>query len=686
MYSTDLYQIKKLSISILLAGLASFLVLCSFRRRVNGPASIKSHLETSDDDLVDGKCDSDKNDCYEKESSHIPLNTEKYFGQGYNKDCNINSYSDSKKNLKDATDSAMLTSKIMIERSNSEPVHIHSTHQTPEKLILNTSFLHTKIEGIDRKGKSLFKDKSYMEAAEAYTEALELIERYGKASLNEHSTTFDRHFLTITNNRSAMYEKSGLPDLALHDCDAILAIDPSHIKARKRKLRIFESSSRYPEALVEVCALQLKFMKDNREKIRMGLPITPPVPQTKLEELIGYILPKETEIELVKAEMEYIEKEKPFPSNYTVSHLFQSFSGYTEWISAATKDKPLDFLTNKIRAFGKNKMDKEIELLFIRGRRYAYCKKFAKCKIDIYKALSLLQELSVTRGVTLNNHVHARIWEWAGMFRHLCHDLIGASRCLKRCLDLEPDNVEIFVKIAGVEMDCGRYENALSYFERALSFDPNATDALLYRANLFLQQKDPLKAKIQLLKCLELRPDFSIARLRLATVFMTTDEISEAQKCLDLAVSIDPYSSDVRSYLGEMFFSRGSFVDARKEFELAIKCDSQNPTAYFNTALMIMNSPPDRPGLPNISEAIDLLEKTLKVDPQFHQAYVHLGQLKLSMAMDLAGAKRVIPLYNEGLMYCHRSEEMKDILSMKILAIAQVEAANTLKMDTFSIH
>jgi len=642
-------------------------------------------MDLSDDEILDGKCASEKNDYHETESTPISRNTGKHLNQVDNV-ASTTSYSQSKKTLKVTTHQTTLTSKIMQGKTNSKLDPNPSLDQTTENFVMNISSLHTEIEGIDKKGKSLFKDKSYMEAAEVYTEALELIEKCRKPNLNIDAISINRHFLTITNNRSAMYEKAGLPDLALHDCDAILAIDTMHFKARKRKLRIFESTSRYSEALVEVCALQLKFMKDNREKIRMGLPLTPPVPQAKLEELIGYILPKEIETELVKVEMEYINKERPFPSNYTVSQLLQSFSGYNKWVSAAAKDKSLDLITTKIKALGKNELEQRIELLFIRGRKYAYLKKFAKCKVDIYKALSLLQELSLTNEVILNNHIDARIWEWAGMFKHLCQDLIGASRCYESCLKLEPDNFEIFVKLAGVEMDSGKYENALSYFEKALSFDPTATDALLYRANLFLLQKEPMKAKVELLKCLELRPDYSIARLRLATVFMTIDEISEAQKCLDLAVSIDPYSSDVHSYLGEMLFSRGNFVHARREFELAIKYDPQNPTAYFNTALMIMNSPPDGGGVPNISEAVDLLEKTIKIDPQFHQAYVHLGQLKLSMSMDLTAARRVISLYNEGLAYCHKREEMRDILSMKILAIAQVEAATILRMDTFSIH
>ena len=46
--------------------------------------------------------------------------------------------------------------------------------------------------------------------------------------------------------------EASLPDLALSDCDAVLIRDPSHTKARTRRLRILESLNRHSDAIVEV--------------------------------------------------------------------------------------------------------------------------------------------------------------------------------------------------------------------------------------------------------------------------------------------------------------------------------------------------------------------------------------------------------------------------------------------------
>ena len=76
--------------------------------------------------------------------------------------------------------------------------------------------LHQKIETLDRKGKKLFKEQKHLDAAEAFTEALDLISNSMAEDPEGLGTSLDRQTLTLTNNRSAMYEKAKMPDLALH--------------------------------------------------------------------------------------------------------------------------------------------------------------------------------------------------------------------------------------------------------------------------------------------------------------------------------------------------------------------------------------------------------------------------------------------------------------------------------------
>ena len=126
----------------------------------------------------------------------------------------------------------------------------------------------------------------YFEAAQTFTEALDVIESEVGIAMDSSSPLY-RQMITLMNNRSAMYEKGNFKELALDDCDKILELDVKHGKARVRKLKILESQKEFAKALVEVCAVQLVYMQENREKLRLGLPTPPPsVDQSKLESYV----------------------------------------------------------------------------------------------------------------------------------------------------------------------------------------------------------------------------------------------------------------------------------------------------------------------------------------------------------------------------------------------------------------
>lgn len=559
-----------------------------------------------------------------------------------------------------------------------------------------TAELHSKIESIDKRGKALFKAKKYMEAASAFTEALDLIEEsetFGEDGSSDPKSNLARQVITLTNNRSAMYEKASLPDLALSDCDAILNRDPGHAKARARKLRILESENRHPDALVEVCAMQLKFMRDNRDKLRMGLPVQPPVPQSKIEDLMGHILPGEIERYLKKLADAGKEGERPLPSDHTVIQLLQSFTGYNSWMGEAAKGGSAPGITRELDGLTTGELTtadkaKKAGLLLKRGKRHAYDKNFTAAKDDFEAAYAVTEEEGGDAVVdALEGDSYARLLEWTAMARHLRYDLSGALKLYEKCSDLEPSNATLLVKRAGVQMDGGKHDEASELFETALGLDPDAPDALLHRANLNMLRGKPKDAIVDLERCLELRPDHLLARLRLATVQMASEDLDGAEKSLDKAEELDPDSSEVHSYRGEMHFAKGDFPSARSEFDRAISCESNNPTPYVNAALCVMNTPTmDGRGPPDIPEAVRLLEKAIEVDPQFHAAYVHLGQLKLSTATDLKSASEVVELYDRGLEYCRTAEELKDIVSMRVLTLAQIDAARSLKMETLNMQ
>jgi len=533
-----------------------------------------------------------------------------------------------------------------------------------------------------------------LEAASTFTEALDYIETHTDNSTSEGSS-LNKQIVTLINNRSAMYEKGNLPELAVEDCDKILeGYDVTHIKARQRKIRILESKMHdYYQALVECCALQLQYMQQHRDQIRMGFPPSAPAPvkPEKLEELVQKLVPEHLE-EYDKKIIKRINcKENPMlPSDYTLSQLLKSYTGFNAWMAIAAKDGMVSDMTQKMEELQSKPMDDataiaDVASLWMRiGRRHIFDENYALAREAILKGYALVEDDEMIQ-MAMQNDDFLRLLEWAGMVKHWAYELDAAIVCYRKCAELDPINAEVMVKQAGVLMDAGKHTESLDLFGRALAVDPDAVDALLHRANLRMIQSDLDSAKKDLDRCIRLRPDYVMARLRLAAVLSTSNDHDGAKSHLDAAAFAAPDSSDVLSYQGELYFTQNDFPRAIKEFEKAMALEPKNPTPYVNTALAVLNTPPE-PGkqLEMANRACRLLERAIEVDPQCQIAYVQLGQLKLGMATDLKTAREVVELYEKGLSTCRTKDEMKDLMGMKLLTQAQVDGATAMKMESFS--
>lgn len=498
-----------------------------------------------------------------------------------------------------------------------------------------------------------------------------------------------RQQITLLNNRSAMYEKANINELALDDCERILELDVAHTKARMRKMRLLEVLQRYPEALCEFCAVQLQFMHANRINLRMGLPVpNPPIPQAKMEEILAQILPHETE-KYVTLLNERNHTTRQLPGHYTILQLLRSYAEYNSWMSLAAKSGSVDKLSNDLAMLPADATVAErATLLYQRGRRHVYDRKYEEASLDFEEAYGMVsgneEAMAAMTAAGDNTISYARLLEWTGMVRHWHYNLDSALALLEQASELEPDNALLVVKQAGVQLDAGQQDEALELFERALTLDPESTDVLLHRSNLRIMRGQPELAKADLETCLKLRPSHTMARLRLASILVPMEDMAGAQRQIDLAEQSEPNSSEVYSYRGELYFAQGEMDEARQQFEKAIRLEPYNPTPYVNAAVALINTPPSVAGqMPDTAKVMELLEKAIDVDPQFSAAYVHLCQLKLGTATNLVAARDVVQLYDRALENCRSPEEIKELCGMRILAVAQVEAATMLRMESF---
>jgi tetratricopeptide (TPR) repeat protein len=359
-----------------------------------------------------------------------------YLGSSSSDDVEDDTIDELRTNSKGKPDSQPDGRIITSKKTKSQSVSL-SDAATP--LINNTSAkeektLHAAIEELDKKGKEYFKEKKYLEAAEVFTGALDLIANYEGLKT---STSLARQISTLTNNRSAMYEKAGLFDLALIDCNTVLEQDVNHQKARIRILRILESQERYGDALVQICALQLKFMQENRAQLRMGIPLQPPVSQQKLEDTVAKLIPAEVE----KCMQDFsCKKDRSLPSPYTLGQLLKSFSGYNSWMSKAARFGNIATLNVAVEEASDKDAATRASCLWKRGLRHTHDKSYELAAVDFEAAYALVENDDVAQDAMVDDE-YARLLEWIGMIRHWKYDLDGAREIYEKCSQLEPTNV-----------------------------------------------------------------------------------------------------------------------------------------------------------------------------------------------------------------------------------------------------
>lgn len=175
------------------------------------------------------------------------------------------------------------------------------------------------------------------------------------------------------------------------------------------------------------------------------------------------ILPEEIErVEKLSSQKRL--EDRALPSNYTIVQLLKSFSGFHKWMSDAAKGGTVNKLTSQLEEISRDvsrneaaayaeTIAKRSSLLYQRGRRYAFEKKFDKAVADFDLCYRLVEDLEGEEDEkehqtiknlvreTMGKEEYCRLYEWVGMCRHLRYDLKGALECYEKCSELEPDNV-----------------------------------------------------------------------------------------------------------------------------------------------------------------------------------------------------------------------------------------------------
>lgn len=511
----------------------------------------------------------------------------------------------------------------------------------------------------------------YAEAAASFSEAI---------SLAESSSSLASQRVALYNNRSACRERIEELDLSLADCAVVLASNPMHAKVRRRRARIFEKLGRMTEALVEVCADLLIQREDFKKAMRAGREPEPPSPVENVEQVMRAVgKAGAAEVLASRGAADF-----GMPSTNTITQLLMTYASYGERAQQAAAE-PSDAALGKETDAAQAPALK-CGALLRRAEKRTYTKRYEKAATDVDAALAAYQAASSAGGSSIppgwSPALVASLWRAVGLYRHLVHDLEGATKAYALALELETETekrVETRVKRAGVFVDSGEMEAADVEIAAALAEDAGASDVYMHRAQLHVIRRDLVSAQKDLEKCIELAPGHVLARLRLATVLIHNGATTAAiEQHIAAAEQLAPKMSEVYQVKGEILLAKQDLAGAVLEFDKAIALDETNPVPLYNKGLALIQTSHQE-----AHNAQHLFEQALRVDPSCMVALMRLSELKLQLAASFDNAQEVVDMLGNAMQKCRDKDELVELSTVRCMAIAQLTAARDVGLTSF---
>ena len=193
---------------------------------------------------------------------------------------------------------------------------------------------------------------------------------------------------------------------------------------------------------------------------------------------------------------------------------------------------------------------------------------------------------------------------------------------LKRAIAADPRSAAAHHMLGKTYFMMGDFDKAVSELETALKLSPGDYDAEYTLGLAFLKRKDLPRAKElygQMVQRLGNRPAL---RVLVGRAYRETGFLPESIEEFKAAIALDPHFPRVHYYLGLTYLYKDGAAripDAMEEFKVEL---AANPEEYFANFYLGILYIMDR----KWDEAIALLEKAARKQPNNPDPYFHLGQ------------------------------------------------------------
>lgn len=197
-------------------------------------------------------------------------------------------------------------------------------------------------------------------------------------------------------------------------------------------------------------------------------------------------------------------------------------------------------------------------------------------------------------------------------------DYTTAIQKLTEALNVAPNDVMIYTKLAGIYSEMGEYEKALSAYAKVAELKP--ADGYIYVSvgSIYENQGKYKEALEAYTKVMELCPEYIYNYLNVANVNYQLGDYKSAIENYNKFLNTYSQHREARENLASSYLNDKDYENASKEYDTLY---SKNPTAfkdYANYGLALFETK-------NYDKAVEFLEKAVDIDPENSSAHINLA-------------------------------------------------------------
>jgi len=198
------------------------------------------------------------------------------------------------------------------------------------------------------------------------------------------------------------------------------------------------------------------------------------------------------------------------------------------------------------------------------------------------------------------------------------YDLEKAFTAFSKAHHLFPSDPAYAYNLGWAAYTAGQWSLAQEWFEKAVSNDPNYTDAINYLGLIAENLNNPQQA-IQVLKDgLAIDPQHKNMRYNLGRIYYDQGLLSEAKECMEQTVQLNAAAADAMNYLGLIEKLQGNKDQAIIWFTRAVEVSPEYHYPLFNLGVLYYD-------MEDFDRAIEYFDKTIVLDTGNVYAYNYLG-------------------------------------------------------------